>query len=214
MDWADDLTYAIHDLDDFFRAGLIPLDSLCRGGEEFARFKAYVVDKKPKSAGAVDPLFAGLGITTRYEGLVDQRAQLRALGSLLITRYLNAFTVIDDGDEAKVEIDDELAAQVTVLKQLIWFYIIERPSLAVVQTGQRRVIRELVELFMTAVDDDSATALLGPVYAERLQAAETESARRRVIIDLVAGMTEGSAQEVYKRAMGVAPGSLLSAPEM
>ncbi len=67
---------------------------------------------------------------------------------------------------------------------------------------------------MTAVDDDQAEALLGPVNSERLQAAETDPARRRVVIDLVAGMTEDSAVEVYRRAIGVAPGSLLSAPRV
>jgi dGTPase len=194
---------------------LIPLDNLCRGEEELAGFKAYVRKKKPAAIEAVDPLFAGLGITTRYEGLVDQRAQLRALGSLLITRYIKAFTVVEgEQGAAEVEIDDELAAQVTVLKQLIWFYIIERPSLAVVQAGQRRMIRALVDLFMEALVDDKLVALLGYVYAERLETAETDAARRRVVIDLVAGMTEDSALELYRRAMGVAPGSLLSAPRV
>ena len=142
MDWADDLTYAIHDLDDFFRAGLIPLDSLCRGEDELLRFKDYLVGKEPDvESSFVDTLFAGLGITTRYEGRVDERAQLRELGSLLITRYINAFIVVNDGDGGEVEVDDEIDAQVRVLKRLIWFYIIERPSLAVLQAGQRRMIR-------------------------------------------------------------------------
>jgi dGTPase len=214
MDWADDLTYAVHDLDDFFRAGLIPLDSLCRGEEELARFKTYISGEEPGAAGVVDAVFAGLGITSRYEGRVDERAQLRALGSLLITRYIKAFTVVEGDGGAEVEIDDELAAQVAVLKRLIWFYIIERPSLAVVQAGQRTMVAELVDLYMRAVEDEKEIALLGPVYAERLEAAETDPARRRVVIDLVAGMTEDSALEVFRRATGTAPGSLLSAPQV
>lgn len=214
MDWADDVTYAVHDLDDFFRAGLIPLDSLCRGDEELERFKAYLAQRRPEAVDAADSVFSALGITRRYDGRVDARAQLRALGSLLITRYIKAFRVVNGDGEAEVEIDDELALQVAVLKQLIWFYIIERPSLAGMQLGQRRVIRDLVDMYMTAVEEDAARVLLGPMYGERLEVAQTEAARRRVVIDLVAGMTEDSALEVYRRALGTTPGSLLAAPNV
>lgn len=39
MEWADDVTFAVHDTDDFFRAGLVPLDRLAEpSGEESKRF--------------------------------------------------------------------------------------------------------------------------------------------------------------------------------
>jgi dGTPase len=120
MDWADDVTYAVHDMDDFFRAGLIPLDSLCRGDEELDEFKRYLAVKEPEAAGAADEVFEGLGIRARYEGRVFERAQLRQLGSRLITRYINAFRVVDEGGTAEVEIADEVSQQVAVLKRLIW----------------------------------------------------------------------------------------------
>jgi dGTPase len=40
MDWADDLTYAVHDVEDFFRAGILPIWRLAEP-EERARFLEY-----------------------------------------------------------------------------------------------------------------------------------------------------------------------------
>ena len=34
MDWADDIAYSVHDLDDFYRAGLIPLDRILTDSDE------------------------------------------------------------------------------------------------------------------------------------------------------------------------------------
>ena len=46
MDWADDITYAIHDLVDFYCAGLIPLHSLVE--DEDTRFFTRTCNRVPK----------------------------------------------------------------------------------------------------------------------------------------------------------------------
>lgn len=110
-----------------------------------------------------------------------------------------------------VNVDDQIEEEVVVLKRLTSYYIIERPSLAILQRGQRQMIRELADLYMNAIGGD--TRVFPLAFLQRLEAAETADARKRVVTDLIAGMTEESAAEVYRRAIGIARGSLLSAPD-
>jgi dGTPase len=46
MDWADDISYAVHDVEDFFRAGVIPLDRLAVSPNEWEDFFEYAWQKK------------------------------------------------------------------------------------------------------------------------------------------------------------------------
>jgi len=216
MDWADDVTYAVHDMDDFYRVGLIPLDRLCTSTEELTRFQAFLAERAPSAAeslgAAAERLFRGiLNVTGQYESRAEDRVNLRTLGSALITRYVNAVELVSqqDGASAGFEIPDAIGEEVAVLKELTWFYVIERPSLAIIQRGQRRVVSELFDRYMDAVGRGELR-LFPAAHAERLrQESVTDAAKVRVVVDLLASLTEPAALEVYQRMSGITTGSLL-----
>ena len=215
MDWADDVTYAVHDVDDFYRAGLIPLDRLRGDREELQRFQEYMGAKAINAdvITAAERLHEdnlGLGIADPYEGRLEQRAGLRAAGGGLIGRYVQSVELIEDGGKVFFFVPDELVSEVSMLKQLTWFYVIDRPSLAIIQEGQRRVVRTLFESYRDGIKRKQYR-LFPPGYVERLEGAETDPAKVRAVIDLIAGLTEAAAVQIYRRLCGHSTGSLLGA---
>ena len=217
MDWADDVTYAVHDMDDFYRAGLVPLDRLTSNREEIAGFQRFLAGKYPKQADRLtdtsERLLTGFvsSIRSPYAGRTEERVNLRALGSALIGRYIAAVSLADAGNGTSVvlRIPDDVEDEVQVLKQLTWYYVIKRPSLDVIQRGQMRIISTLYEMYRGAVVKKELQ-LFPPAFAERVEAAEGETAQERIVIDLIAGMTERNAAEIYAQYMGVSPGSLFT----
>jgi dGTPase len=215
MDWADDVTYAVHDVDDFYRAGLIPLDRLRSDSDELQRFRDYMTTKDLDAdlIAAAEKLYGdklGLGIADPYEGRLEQRAGLRAAGGGLIGRYVQSVAVIEDDGKTLFTVPDELVSEVGMLKQLTWFYVIDRPSLAIIQEGQRRIISTLFERYRDGIEHQQYR-LFPPGYVERLEAAETDPAKVRAVIDLIAGLTEAAAVQIYQRLCGQSTGSLLGA---
>jgi dGTPase len=214
MDWADDVTYAVHDMDDFYRAGLVPLDRLCELQKELDELNGYLCTRRPSRSQALKAASEGLfrrllSIDTRYRGVAEERINLRAIGSFLITRYINAVSIEATKSTWTLNIPDAYRDEVEVLKSLTWKYVIQRPSLAIIQRGQRRVISELFEIYMEAADKPPYS-ILPPGYAERLKDADAQS-KLRTVVDLVASLTEAGALEIYQRLRGMRTGSIVDA---
>lgn len=230
MDWADDLTYAVHDVDDFFRAGLVPLDRLRDPDDaEIKRFKIRLEELKDEDAKAfpsydIDELVETIRETMSNDGpgepythTTSARADLREFGSKLITEFLEAFVISEDpkAGEVRLKIDPAAERKVAALKMLVRVYVIHRPGMAVVQHGQRRVVGKLFDCYFKASSSDRDVGnphLFPPGVRERLDGHSQDAASRaRNVLDLISGLTETSAIQLHRRLYGVGSGPALDA---
>jgi dGTPase len=232
MDWSDDLTYAVHDVEDFYRAGLIPMHKLRPPSRknlpedpERLRFLEYVWSKKAEiddlknvsmeelASTFGDLIFSSFSINSPYDGTREQRGKLRRFTSSLVNRYINGLKLLYDGKDVRAEINVEMKKEIAILKQLTWLYVIEAPGLAVQQHAQQRAIEYLFSVFKNETEKHHPSRLLPPYYRERLEEIRKqdniESASRRLVADLIAGMTEGQVVALYQRLNGIVLGSAL-----
>jgi dGTPase len=226
MDWADDVAYAVHDVEDFYRAGLIPLDRLSTDvdSEERERFLDSAFErlrkKDPKLRrrhldDVFDEVVLLLPTTEPYQGGRQQRAALRSLTSNLINRYVDAIQLVHPSANAEgrlVRVRPGLRLEVDLLKQFTWHYVILSPSLSTQQQGQKQVIEQLFCMF--ARDANSKQYSMFPVgYQEMLQNIDKDdqdgAGRVRVVTDYIASMTEQQALKMHRRLTGASLGSVL-----
>lgn len=160
MDWSDDVTYSVHDVDDFYRAGVIPLDQLVVNSEERERFYAGVfarrkgklpIDMDERSLReAFDALMSVLNVREPYKPTREGRIRLRRVTSTLIRDFVNAVQLEASGSRLQIFIEKRRRAEIFMLKQLTWHYVIKNPALATQQHGQRVIIRQLFDAFYNA----------------------------------------------------------------
>jgi dGTPase len=241
MDWADDIAYAVHDMEDFYRAGLIPLERLMAEDERerqsfldgtFRRWEQEEVrpirpehtDDELRTAFTrlIEALREIHPIHEPYSATRTQRARLRSLTSWLIRRYVRP-----EEDEPPIQLQEPTQEnrrvvkvhpiaerEIAMLKQLTWFYIIHRPSLAGQQVGQRRIVCELFEIFSDAGRNPKKVMQLPVGAQERLseeleQSGDRDGVAARIASDLICGLSEQQAIALYQRLTGVNPGSVL-----
>jgi dGTPase len=219
MDWADDITYSIHDVVDFYCAGLIPLHLLVAERSEersrvlrgfFAR-KNIAEKDRPKWEAALSETLAYFSLDRHFVGSDLQRQHLYRFMTRLITQFASALRLNPDAvsgkSEPRVLVNSEARLQVEVLKQLNWHYVILRSSLAHEQEGQRKAVRDSFESLLHAAESGRIHILPQP-YGQRwkLAIAPAPKTRKhpfpRIIADCIASMSESELMRAHAELTG------------
>jgi dGTPase len=221
MDWADDIAYSVHDVEDFHRVNVIPWTRIFDGDQfepTVARASAAWFQAPGDAAGRLREAVRNLATAMKlvpslfrepYDGSREQRQQLRSLTSALIGRYLNAVRLIDAesyvAGTSRVIIDESAADEVRILKQIARDHIIHSPSLVAQQHGQKRIIENLFNWFL----EDSKDSI--PAYLPRRlnDLWEVTESRPRFAADAICSMTEAEAIALHSRLSGTSSGSVL-----
>lgn len=207
MDWADDIAYSVHDLEDFYLMRKIPLDQLSRDQDEQEEFLSAAMQRLGIAEGSAMDLyrktaadfFSSIPIAEAFSGSPRELVGIRTYSSYQINQLICATSLSEGG----LKIPEEYRRLVALLKQLTWHYVIEDESLATQQQGQERIVRKLYEIFREA-----QPKLFPPEFRDRASETKSGSAERvRLVLDMICSFTEQQCVLLFHRLTGVALGS-------
>ena len=208
MDWADDVAYSVHDVEDALHSGHVTLDMFTSATEREnimdVAHRHYLPGIDPAALSlALDRLLALDYWPRAYEGTQTQLAALKEFTSRLIGRFCVAaeratreaypgFPLTRYA--AQLVVPDEIRAEVAVMKAVTALYVMRRTGAAEEYGRQRLLLAELVDALSRRGGRD-----LEPWIAPEYDAAADDGSRLRVVIDQVASLTDASAVEWHAR---------------
>ncbi|MCU1406141.1 MAG: deoxyguanosinetriphosphate triphosphohydrolase [Glaciihabitans sp.] len=202
MDLSDDIAYSVHDFEDAVVSGYIDVSAL---------------SARVNHSELVDSMFVWIGGEITHDELIaafdrldnldlwlesfdgSPRAQgrLKNLTSELIGRFAAASTQATREAypqdtlirfRANVVIPREIQAEIAVLKGITAAFVMSTNARRPIYAQQREMLTDLSNVLLAAGPD-----LLDQAFAAEWAAAPSDSARKRVVVDQVASLTDQSA---------------------
>ena len=208
MDWADDVAYSVHDVEDAILLGHLDPAILASAAEQEALIglcrQHFTADADPAELRDVLTGVLGSGLwPQRFEGTHRQTAEVKRMASHLIGRFSIA---AQDGTRqhygaaplgryhADLVVDRRTRWEVALLKSVALRYVMQRPGADHIYRQQRELLTELVESLMIR-----GSRGLEPWLLDQGAAADSDARRLRVVLDQVASLTDVSAVAWHRR---------------
>jgi dGTPase len=206
MDWSDDCAYSVHDLEDAIFVGQVKVDNFERDFDILHKEMrdGYGSTATKEEAAAALQRLQQLSCWPRYyDGSHRSLARLKDSTSQLIGRFvlaaeLETRKVHGNGAlrryEADLVIPREQEVEVDFLKAVAGHYLINAAISQERYAKQQIVIKELVEML-----HKHAATSLDSIFVKDWESSSDETARRRIIIDQVASLTDPGAYALHAR---------------
>ena len=208
MDLSDDIAYSVHDFEDAIVNGYVDVAALGARVDHDALVSAM----HDWIGGAIshDELIAAFDRLDSLDGWLDswsgsrrEQAHLKNLTSQLIGRFAHAATDATRSAfplaslirfDADVIVPREIQAEIAVLKGIVAAFVMSRNTRQPIYAQQRRVLTSLADVLLATGEEH-----LDPGFAEDWRGAPDDDARKRVIVDQIASLTDQSALAWYER---------------
>ncbi|MET0725754.1 MAG: deoxyguanosinetriphosphate triphosphohydrolase [Leifsonia sp.] len=208
MDLSDDIAYSVHDFEDAVVNGFIDVPALASRAEHDDLVDsmhewiggAYGHDEL---MGAFDRLEELPEWLSSWDGSRRDQARLKNLTSELIGRFAHAATDATRAAApqdrlarfgADVVVPRAVATEIAVLKGIVATFVMSRNTRQPIYKQQRQVLKSLADVLWA-----SGPEHLDVGFADDWKAAADDDARRRVIVDQIASLTDQSALAWYER---------------
>jgi dGTPase len=201
MDWADDVAYSVHDLEDGVHAGHVPLSALTAAAERaevvnLAR-TSYLDVPADELESAALRLVELPAWPTGFDGSLAALAALKRMTSELIARLSGAAVRATREQHgagplrrygADFVVPVETRAECAILKAMADLFVMRRDEQRRDQARQREQLVALADAILAG-----APHTLEPWLRDAWVIAPDDAARVRVVVDQVASLTDTSA---------------------